>query len=302
MSIGKKITIFLAAGLPKGVREVRIDQWSGKAVCGPRNALSEIIALPEIEKGACVYFLIGNPDDGGLLDVYVGEADGFKERIRNHDYKKDWWQDVVVFISQDGSLTKTGIQYLESVCIGRLKKIGKCNLKNGNNPGIPTVPKEDVSGLEMFYENLAIIMPLLGYDVFVQSEFTLGKDAVAPSIFICKKGADIIATGHLQDDGKMKVLKSSTASMEETPSFQTHPYKKLKDELVAIKRLIVQGSTLVFADDYVFERLIEFQKVWKEEFMKRSPAEFRGHHTHFRNLCPAATQSPPWPPCVMVRN
>ncbi|MBI2639490.1 MAG: GIY-YIG nuclease family protein [Candidatus Sungbacteria bacterium] len=253
MNQGKKITIFLAAGLPKGVREVRIDQWSGKAICGPRNALNEIITLPEIESGACVYFLIGSSDEGGLLNVYVGEADGFKERIRDHDYKKDWWQDVVVFVSQDGSLTKTGIQYLESVCIERLKKIGKCNLKNANNPGVPTIPKEDVSGLEVFYENLATIMPLLGYDIFVQSEFTSGKTPVTPLVFICKKGSNIIATGHLLEDGKMKVLKSSTASLEETPSFQTHPYKKLKDELVAMQRLSVQGTTLVFTDDYVFD-------------------------------------------------
>ncbi len=253
MHQGKKITIFLAAGLPKGVREVRIDQWSGKAVCGPRNALNEIIALPEIESGACVYFLIGSSDEGGLLNVYVGEADGFKERIRDHDYKKDWWQDVAVFVSQDGSLTKTGIQYLESVCLERLKKIGKCNLKNANNPGIPTVPKEDVSGLEMFYENLATIMPLLGYDIFVQSEFISRKDTVAPSIFICKKGSDVIATGHLLEDGKMKVLKFSTASLEETQSFKNHPYKKLKDELVEMKRLVADGKVLVFTDDYVFD-------------------------------------------------
>ncbi len=253
MRTSKKITIFLSAGLPKGLREVKIDQWSGKSICGPRNALNEIITLPEIEKGACVYFLVGTPDDGGLLNIYVGEADGFKERIRDHDYKKDWWQDVAVFVSQDGSLTKTGIQYLESVCIERLKKIGKCNLKNANNPGMPTILKEDASGLEMFYENLATIMPLLGYDIFVQSEIVSGKDVVAPQVFMCKKGSDVVATGHLLEDGKIKVLKSSTASLEETPSFQTHPYKKLKDELVSMKRLIAHDSTLVFTDDYVFD-------------------------------------------------
>lgn len=253
MNAGKKITIFLAAGLPKGVREIKIDQWSGKAICGPRNALSDIINLPEVESGACVYFLIGNPDEGGLLDVYVGEADGFKERIRDHDYKKDWWQDVAIFVSQDKSLTKTGIQYLESVCVERLKKIGKCNLKNGNNPTIPTIPREDISGLEMFYENLATIMPLLGYDIFAQSSILPAKDKNKYPILICKRGADIIATGQLLEDGKMKVFKSSRAASEETQSFQSHPYKKLKNELVEMKRLIADGKTLIFTDDYVFD-------------------------------------------------
>jgi len=251
---GKKITIFLTAGLPKGVREVKIDQWSGKAVCGPRNALSNIVSLPEIGQGACVYFLIGNPDEGGLLDVYVGEADGFKDRIKNHDYSKDWWQDVVVFVSQDKTLTKTGIQYLESICVERLKKSGRCNLKNGNSPSVPTVPREDISGLEIFYENLSIIMPLLGYDIFIpEKTFELKEDSTKNPIFVCKKGDNVVAKAYLLEDGKMKVAKSSTASTEETKSFQTHPYKKLRDELVKMKRLIQKGDVLVFTDDYVFD-------------------------------------------------
>jgi hypothetical protein len=250
---GKKITIYLAAGLPKGVREVRIDQWSGKAVCGPRNALKDIISLPEVETGACVYFLIGTNDEGGLLDVYVGEADGFRARIRDHDYKKEWWQDVVVFISLDKSLTKTGVQYLESICVERLKEIGKCNLKNSNNPGIPTIPREDVSGLETFYENLATIMPLLGYDIFVQSESSFGTDKDQEQIFICKKGSNIIATAELLEDGKMKVLQGSKAELQETSSFQNHPYKKLRDDLIKLGRLVPQGDTLIFTSDYVFD-------------------------------------------------
>lgn len=253
MYLGKKITIFLASGLPKGVREISIDQWSGKAVCGPRNALKEIISLPEIESGACVYFLVGTSDEGGLLDVYVGEADGFKERIKDHDYKKDWWQDVVVFISQNKSLTKTGVQYLESVCIERLKKIGKCNLRNGNSPSLPTTPREDISGLEVFYENLAIIMPLLGYDIFIQNEKTHNNKGDEGSIFVCKKGTMVMATARLLEDGKMRVLKGSQASGEETPSFQNHPYKKLRDELIKIGRLVPTSSLFVFSDDYVFD-------------------------------------------------
>lgn len=253
MNSGKKITIFLSTGLPKGVREVKIDQWSGKVVCGPRNALGEIISLPEIEQGVCVYFLIGYPDEGGLLNVYVGEADGFKERIKYHDYKKDWWQDVAVFFSQDKSLTKTGIQYLESISIERLRKIGKCNLKNLNSPAVPTVPREDISGLETFYDNLATIMPLLGYDIFVQQDLSSNKDTSRYPEFICKRGSNVVANGQLREDGKMKVLKLSRAEKEETQSFQSHPYKKLKDELVEMKRLVVDGKTLLFTDDYVFD-------------------------------------------------
>lgn len=254
MNQGKKITIFLSAGLPKGVREVKIDQWSGKAICSPRNTLADIITLPEIEHGACIYFLIGDSEDGGLLNVYVGEADGFKRRIKGHDYTKDWWQYVVVFVSQDKSLTKTGIQYLESVSLDRLKEAGRCNLKNINNSSIPTLPTEDISGLEMFYENLTTIMPLLGYDIFASiGMIELAVEPFKNPMFVCKKGSSILATAHLLSDGKMKVLKSSTASIEETASFQTHPYKKLRDKLIKIKRLVPKGDAMIFSDDYVFD-------------------------------------------------
>ena len=202
----------------------------------------------------CVYFLIGSTDEGGLLDVYVGEADGFKERIKNHDYKKEWWQDVVVFVSQDKSLTKTGVQYLESVYIKRLKEIGRCSLKNGNNPTLPTIPREDVSGLETFYENLAAIMPLLGYDIFIQTSRGVDKSVDTLPEFICKKNDDrIVAHAVLLQDGKMKVLAGSGAEPEDVESFKTHPYWKLKQALLGMGRLKKKGDQLIFTDDYIFD-------------------------------------------------
>lgn len=253
MNPGKKITIYLTNGLPKGVREVKVDQWNGKAICGPRNALAEIVSLPEIDGVACIYFLVGIPDEGGLLNVYVGEADGFKERIRQHDYKKDWWQEVVAFISSDRSLTKTSVQYLESICVERLHKAGKCNLKNNNNPSIPSILKEDISGLEIFYENLITIMPLLGYDIFVPKETFSAISKSDDVMFVCKKGSDVVAHAHLLADGTMKVLKGSKASLTETSSFQNHAYKKLRDELIKLGRLVQQDKTLLFNEDYVFD-------------------------------------------------
>src|SRR5680860_765714 len=211
----------------------------------------DILSVPEVESAVCLYFLAGPSDQGGLLDMYVGEAGGFKERIKNHDYKKDWWEDVVVFISQDKSLTKVGVQYLESICVERLGKTGKCNLKNKNNPALPTLPKEDVSGLEMFYENISTIMPLLGYDIFVKTESIEGGPKRYPEFF-CTTGNGNTVKGELREDGKIKVSKGERVRKNETDSFQTHPYKKLRSELIKKKRLVEDGDDYVFSDDYVF--------------------------------------------------
>lgn len=245
----KKITVFLADGLPKGIREVKIDQWSGRAVSGPRNRLSEMLKFPELNSGACVYFLVDDSQQEGLSQIYVGEADGFKQRIKGHDYTKEWWKDVVVFFSQDGSLSKTGIKYLESVCIERLKVTGKCILKNVNQPNKPSVPREDLSGLELFYENIALIMPLLGFDIFVQESHGGGKKAL--TLFCYGKG--VKAEGILLNDGKIRVLKGSAAVLQNVVSFDNHFYRGLKDELLRMRRLVKQGKNLIFTDEYVFD-------------------------------------------------
>ncbi len=247
---GRKIIIFLKEGLPKGLREARIDQWSGKAICGPRSKLGEIIKYRETQS-CCLYFLLGPSEDGEFLRVYVGEADGFASRIPNHN-SKEWWESVVVFFSHDGSLTKSGIQYLESICIERLGKASRCKLENGNSPSLPSIPNEDESGLEYFYEQITLIMPLFGYDIFIQkqqppSDLTIGT--------IKCKGKDADANAVLLDDGKVKVLQGSKANKENALSFEHHNYKAIKDKLISNKTLIEKENVFIFADDYIFDSL-----------------------------------------------
>ncbi|MBI4238210.1 MAG: GIY-YIG nuclease family protein [Deltaproteobacteria bacterium] len=152
---------------PTGPRVAKIDQWSGRALCLPRSALDEIPQEPALD-GPCLYFLITQPP-GCSPRVYVGEADGFRDRIKTHDAKKDWWSALVVFYSTDGSLTKASIQYLESVCVKRLRNAGWCHIENSTDPRLPSIPPEDVGGLNVFANNVEILMPVLGYDVFAKA-------------------------------------------------------------------------------------------------------------------------------------
>lgn len=246
--MSKKITIFLIDGLPKGLRSVRIDQWIGKAICTPRGNIKNL-DYSEIKGSSSVYFLIGSNENNDLPDMYVGETDSFEDRLNNHNYKKDWWQELVVFYSLDKSLSKTGARYLEKVCIERLQKAGKCNLKNGNDPNSTSIPKEDKAGLEEFFSNISLILPLLGYDVFEQSEISQGKQK-GQILHCIGKGAR--ANGVLLDDGKIVVLKGSTAIKHNAPNFEHHNYRKLKDKLLEIGRLKDIGEFLLFTDDYEF--------------------------------------------------
>ncbi len=243
-----KITVFLIDGLPKGIRSVRIDQWIGKAICAPRGNIKKI-DYSEIEGSSSIYLLIGSSEKNDLPDIYVGETDSFGNRLNDHNYKKDWWQELVVFYSLDKSLTKTGARYLEKVCIERLRKAGKCNLMNGNDRSDTSIPEEDKAGLEEFFSNVTIVLPLLGYDVFEQSELTQGLQR-GVKLHCSGKGAN--AHGILLENGKILVLKGSTAIKQNAPNFEHHNYKKLKDKLLEIGRLKEDGQYLIFTDDYEF--------------------------------------------------
>lgn len=247
--ISQKITLFLVDGLPKGVRYATINQWSGKVTAGPRNKLNETVAIFEKAGGSCVYFLIGKSEEGGLPWVYVGESDQIASRIKQHDKTKEWWEDVIIFFSPDGSLTTTGSQYLEAICVEGLQFAGRCILQNYTKPTLRQIPQEDIDGLEYFYENIVLLLPLLGYDILV-GKIREGKTGESIRLFLTRKGIE--AEAFLREDGQIQVLKGSTAVSEITPSFEKHPYKPLRDNLIKIGKITKKGKYYEFIEDYIF--------------------------------------------------
>lgn len=253
MQNSKKITLFLNDGLPKGVREISIDQWSGRVICGPRNKIEEMSKVPGLN-GPCIYFLIGESEESEFLNVYVGLADPFTERIKTHlrDKEKDWFQQVVIFWGENNNPSRTGIEYLESRCYSELKKSARCSLKNGNKPKLPSIHGHDVPGLEIFYENIALAMPLLGFDIF---SLEIKEETIRSDQYIYCSGKGAQSKAIFLNDGKVHVTKNSTAIKDNAPCFEKHNYKKIKDELIKVGRLVEKNGYLSFVEDYVFDSL-----------------------------------------------
>lgn len=243
--IGKKITLFLREGFSRGIKGVNIDQWSGKCVSAPREKIGEVIAdYPEL-KNACLYFLLHFSDEE--LEVYIGEADGFNERIvvHNNSENKDWYDTFVVFYSSDTSLTKAHIQYLESICVSEANKALKSKIKNRNSPQLPSIPEEDIPGLLVFFRNIKIILPLLGYEIF-NEDLILSSKADKK---INYTGQRFNASAILLEDGSIKVLKDSKISDNNTNNFVQSSYSKLRKRL--IDEHIISESN-IFLQDYIF--------------------------------------------------
>ena len=57
-------------------------------------------------------FCFGEKD--GESVAYIGESQNISERIRNHDYRKDWWDTAVLVTTTADNLNKAHVQYFGS--------------------------------------------------------------------------------------------------------------------------------------------------------------------------------------------
>jgi hypothetical protein len=69
-----------------------------------------------------IYILYGDPLDGDLPAVYVGEGDDISTRLRSHsrDGDKDYWDRFIAVTSKDMNLTKAHVKFLEGRLISLL--------------------------------------------------------------------------------------------------------------------------------------------------------------------------------------
>jgi len=103
------IHIFVPDGDPEGVRLINRMNWTGLGIAFPRSKWPEVRQRPEFTR-AGVYILDGLPgnddeDNSGepvpapplLPTVYIGQADGVRDRIDSHYQNKDFWDRGIVF-------------------------------------------------------------------------------------------------------------------------------------------------------------------------------------------------------------
>lgn len=247
-TLGKKVTLFLADGFARGIKGVKIDQWSGKCICAPREKKAEVIKKHKELEDACLYFLLHfSGGDDNTLEVYIGETDGFNERINvhNNSENKDWYDTFVVFYSSDNSLTKAHVQYLESICIKEANKACKSVIHNSHKPGLPSIPDEDIPGLMIFFQNIKTILPILGYEIF-NEDLILSSKAINKLIYT---GQKFNANAILLEDSSIKVLKDSKISETPNSSFLNSNNNKLRQRLLDGN---IISRDFIFLEDYIF--------------------------------------------------
>lgn len=247
------IKIFLVQGDPKRLRTAELSNWTGKAIAGPRSEFDGVIGREESGSPG-VYLLTGHDPESGKPALYIGEAESIKDRIKAH-LDKDFWNQIVYFISKDENLTKAHIRYLEGKLIEQARQANRALVMNSQTSG-SRLPESDREDMQVFLEKIYQLLPVLGVELLVTITGK-GKDAasaeadVEKELLYCEiKG--LKARGHLTPNGFL-VLKGSQAVLKERASSQKYPWPhNMRQRLIDEGVLFPSENYLVFTRDEEF--------------------------------------------------
>lgn len=241
------LKIFLVFGDPKRLRTAELSNWTGKAVAGPRSEIEKVLEREESASSG-VYFLTGIDPESNKPALYIGEAESIRDRIKGH-LGKDFWNQIVIFISKDENLTKAHVRYLEGRLIDIAKLAERAVLLNSQGSG-SKLPESDREDMEVFLEKMQQVLPALGVEVFVPTAYR--QETEDKRELLSCKIKDISATGHLTPNG-IVVLSGSQAVSHERASAKKYPWVlALRNKLIEEKHLVEQGNLLVFIKDVEF--------------------------------------------------
>ncbi|MCW5206512.1 GIY-YIG nuclease family protein [Desulfobulbus sp. F5] len=267
--LGKTIKIFLVDGSPSGIRIAELGLSTIKAMVIPRASLMNASERTEPNKTG-VYILIGSDSDNiGVKKIYIGEGDAILDRLKAHDKDetKDFWEEVVLFVSKDDNLTKSHARYLESRLISLARDAKRVTIVNSTSPPeAGKIPEADAAEMEQFIFQARLLLGTLGYDLFNSSTIN-GSDSInlnknnQPLQNGCQEfsySGDGFDAKCLIDtnSGKFIVREKSIARENETRTLP-QATKMLRKQLTenGVMKRTGDGKSYIFSQDYVFNSI-----------------------------------------------
>lgn len=240
-------------GSPTGLRTAEIGMSTVKAVSCSRTALAQLAKRDEAKRTG-VYILVGaDPGIVGRKAIYVGEGDAVLDRIASHDKDptKDFFEQVVLFVSKDENLTKAHVRWLEARLVSQARAAKRATVVNGNEPSGGSLPEADAAEMGEFLEQAVLLAATIGLNFFeAASAETPAKGATATTYEVFLRGEGFDATAVLVE-GEVVVRQGSIARKKEAPSLNPNSVA-LRAELCAAGVLVESEKGLVFAQDYGF--------------------------------------------------
>jgi len=234
---------------PNGLVTATRDNWTGKAYSLP---LADLKLLNGIINGAGVYVLDGIIDDGSNSQViYIGEAEDILKRLTSKHQqlsKKDiLWQRVVIFLSVGEDLHKGHVKWLESKLIEKAKKSGKAEITNDTAPVAPALPQPDLVFTKTFLQNMLVLYPLLGINIFTKNDdenksTDVTNEIYSEELYLFREN-EKIAKGRITKTGGIVILANSKIYKNEPSYITKHTH------IVKARNFIKENNMLEEFDD-----------------------------------------------------
>ena len=238
--MGKTVTTYLIDGDPKGTQYAFISNKICQMFVVPRSNLSYLNTQEKLQKPA-FYILLGE-DEATKPQAYIGETENFRERVKDHDYKKSFWQKALIFVSKDADMTKADVQYLEHKAIAEAKKANTFVLSdNKQTPKAPNLPEYRQDSMDEFFEDAKFLASFIGCNIFEISQ----PKATENLFYIKRRGCE--AKGFYSSNG-FTVQKGSVIAKTVVPSFG---WKDKRNEMLQ-EHIVAEGEHLVLTSDKTF--------------------------------------------------
>ena len=244
------ITMILRNGMPTGIVQCNLDEWIGVSYKIPRNRLNESKELKNIENTG-VYILFGVDEETGENRAYIGEAENIYKRLLQHNKTKDFWNDCLVFVSQNNSLNKAHIKFIENMLYTKAKEVERFIIDNDTEPTKSSLDGADEIRAVKFYEKIVLLTSVYGYRIF---DKILTQQEVKEEEIYYINSIGLKASGAQSEEGFI-VFKGSQSSEEfKKASSQSLRNKwnelrnqKIVDQGVFLKDIIISSPSTAAA-------------------------------------------------------
>ena len=245
--MSKHISLLLIDNTPDGRVACELSNWTGKAYKIPRNLFKVSADRQDLHK-AGVYFLFGRDQiDPEINIAYIGEAEEVYKRVAQHQ-DKDFWSEVVIFISKDENLNKAHVKFLEYAIYDAAFATKRCMLANANTPNCPALSEAEQAVIEEFLENLKVLVGTMGYKLFEPLTKPHPKSA---DLYYISAARGAKAKALVTTEGIM-VLEGSEIATSCVPS--TAPSTiALRNKFLEQAVIVSDGEKLRFSKDYLLQ-------------------------------------------------
>jgi len=244
--MSKHISLLLIDNTPDGRVACELSNWTGKAYKIPRTLFKVSADRQDLHK-AGVYFLFGRDQiDPEINIAYIGEAEEVYKRVAQHQ-DKDFWSEVVIFISKDENLNKAHVKFLEYAIYDAAFATKRCRLANTNTPNCPALSEAELAVMGEFLENLKVLVGTMGYKLFQPLTKPYPKSA---DLYYISAARGAKAKALVTTEG-IVVLEGSEIATSCVPS--TAPSTiALRNKFLEQAVIVSDGEKLRFSKDYLF--------------------------------------------------